>query len=53
VKSLDPETGHPFDDTLRYVDALELGPADRQAVLAGNARRVYPRLDALLNEQGR
>jgi 4-oxalmesaconate hydratase len=53
VKVDDPETGRAFDDTLRYVDALELGEASRAAVLERNARRVYPRLDALLTSQGR
>ncbi|WP_309708271.1 amidohydrolase family protein [Pseudolysinimonas sp.] len=53
VKVDDPQTGHAFDDTLRYIDALELDPASRAAVLGGNARRVYPRLDALLTRQGR
>jgi 4-oxalmesaconate hydratase len=53
VRGIDPQTGHHFDDTRRYVDALELPDADRAAVYEGNARRVYPRLDALLRGQGR
>jgi 4-oxalmesaconate hydratase len=53
VRADDPETGRPFDDTLRYLDELELDAAARSAVLEGNARRVYPRLDALLTAQGR
>ncbi|MGI5460949.1 amidohydrolase family protein [Streptomyces sp. CA-249302] len=53
VRAVDPETGHHFDDTKRYVDALGLDDRTRSAVLAGNARRVYPRLDALLAAQGR
>lgn len=53
VKAIDPKTGHPFDDTRRYIDALPLEHADRHAVLSGNARRVYPRLDARLSAQGR
>ncbi len=53
VKAVDPETGHPFDDTKRYIDALGLDDKSRHAVLEGNARRVYPRLDALLTAQGR
>ncbi|MCX6501463.1 MAG: amidohydrolase family protein [Microbacterium sp.] len=53
VKEIDPETGHPFDDTLRYIDELPLSASDRRAVLAGNARRVYPRLDAQLTARGR
>ena len=53
VRGIDPQTGHYFDDTKRYVDALDLDDADRYKVYEGNVRRVYPRLDALLKEQGR
>jgi 4-oxalmesaconate hydratase len=48
VRGIDPRTGHYFDDTRRYVDALDLAPADRERVYELNARRVYPRLDAAL-----
>jgi len=44
VRGVDPQTGHHFDDTRRYVDALDLAPDDRAKVFEGNARRVYPRL---------
>jgi len=53
VRGIDPTTGHYFDDTKRYVDALELSNEDRTKVYSGNARRVYPRLDHLLVQQGR
>lgn len=53
VRAEDPETGHSFDDTKRYIDALALDDVTRHAVLEGNARRVYPRLDSLLKAQGR
>ena len=53
VRADDPDTGHPFDDTRRYIDALRLDRRDLSAVLEENARRVYPRLDARLAEQGR
>ncbi len=52
VRGIDPETGQYFDDTLRYVKALGLSAADRSKVLSGNARRVYPRLDAQLKARG-
>lgn len=52
VKGVDPETGHNFDDTKRYIDALELSSDERDKVFAGNARRVYPRLDARLTAKG-
>src|SRR6202790_5575741 len=53
VRGIDVPTGQYYDDTKRYVDALQLSEADLQRVYAGNARRVYPRLDALLKKMGR
>jgi 4-oxalmesaconate hydratase len=44
VRGVDPETGHFYDDTKRYVDALPLSAADKARIFEGNARRVYPRL---------
>lgn len=52
VKGVDPETGHNFDDTKRYIDALDLSDEDRRKVFEMNARRVYPRLDAALEKKG-
>jgi 4-oxalmesaconate hydratase len=46
VRGIDPQTGHHFDDTRRYVDALKLAPEDSARVYEHNARRVYPRLGA-------
>jgi 4-oxalmesaconate hydratase len=48
VRSIDPESGHYFDDTLRYVNAVGMSEADRHKILELNARRVYPRLEAHL-----
>jgi 4-oxalmesaconate hydratase len=53
VRGIDPETGHHFDDTKRYIDALAISDADKRKVFELNARRVYPRLDAILKRQGR
>lgn len=53
VRGIDSTTGHYFDDTLRYVEAAGLSTAHRHQVLEANARRVYPRLDRILLEQGR
>ena len=54
VKGIDPTTGHHYDDTRRYVDALpQLGADDRRKIFEGNARRVYPRLDARLARRSR
>ena len=46
VRGIDPQTGHHFDDTRRYVDALKLAPEAAAKVYEDNARRVYPRLGA-------
>jgi 4-oxalmesaconate hydratase len=53
VRGIDPETGHYFDDTKRYLEALNLSDENRHKVFEGNARRVYPRLDQILKGQGR
>ena len=52
VRGIDPTTGHYFDDTKRYVDALDISDAERHAIFEGNARRVFPRLDAQLRARG-
>ena len=52
VRGIDPETGHHYDDTRRYLDAAVLDDAERHAIYEGNARRVYPRLDAALGAKG-
>jgi 4-oxalmesaconate hydratase len=52
VRGIDPQTGQYFDDTKRYVDALDLTDDQRAQVFSGNARRVYPRLDAALAARG-
>jgi 4-oxalmesaconate hydratase len=52
VRGIDPATGHYFDDTKRYVDALPISAAQRHAIFEGNARRVFPRLDAKLQARG-
>jgi 4-oxalmesaconate hydratase len=49
VRGIDPETGHRFDDTKRYIDNVPwLTDAERHQIFEGNARRVYPRLNAAL-----
>ncbi len=50
VKGIDPETGYHYDDTKRYIDQVTtLTDARRQMIFEGNARRVYPRLNPLLD----
>ena len=53
VKGIDPETGHHYDDTKRYVDQLRPERAEPHKIFEGNARRVYPRLDRLLAKRGK
>jgi len=53
VRGIDPRTGHYFDDTKRYIDALPIDAAASHAIFEANARRVFPRLDAKLKERGR
>jgi len=54
VKGIDPETGHHYDDTKRYVDQVKtLSDEDRYKIFEGNARRVYPRLDRQLAARGK
>jgi 4-oxalmesaconate hydratase len=44
VRGIDPETGHYYDDTKRYIDnAGWLTGADREKIFSGNAKRVYSR----------
>jgi 4-oxalmesaconate hydratase len=51
VRGVDPQTQHYYDDTKRYLDALPLSAGDRERIFEKNARRVFPRLDALLRKR--
>ncbi|SFF40197.1 4-oxalomesaconate hydratase [Actinacidiphila alni] len=53
VRGADPDTGIAWDDTKAYVDRAGLTPEQRHQVFEGNARRVYPLLDARLTSEGR
>jgi 4-oxalmesaconate hydratase len=45
VKGIDPETGHYFDDTKRYIEsAAGVAAESRSKIFSGNALKVYPRL---------
>jgi 4-oxalmesaconate hydratase len=52
VRGIDPETGHYFDDTKRYIDALDISPDGKRQIFETNARRVFPRLDTQLRARG-
>ena len=45
VKGVDPDTGFNYDDTKRYIDAIDWVSAEqRTKVYSANALKVYPRL---------
>jgi len=45
VRGIDPETGHYFDDTRRYIDGNRtLTEAQRKLIFEDNARQVFARL---------
>jgi 4-oxalmesaconate hydratase len=52
VRGIDPQTGHYFDDTKRYVEGADALSAEAQhKIFEGNARRVYGRLNAALEKR--
>ena len=54
VRGIDPETGHYYDDTKRYIEASTiLSAEDKLQIYEGNARRVFTRLDIALKAKGR
>ncbi len=54
VRGIDPETGHYYDDTKRYIEAsTRLSAAQKQQIYEGNARRVFSRLDTALKLKGK
>lgn len=52
VRGIDPETGNYFDDTKRYIDAGKISEVQRGQIYEDNARRAFPRLDAVLKARG-
>jgi 4-oxalmesaconate hydratase len=54
VRGIDPESGHYYDDTKRYIESSKLlSSEDRHQIYEANSRRVFPRLDALLKKKGK
>jgi len=50
VRGIDPETGHYFDDTKRYIDSIPWkSAADKAKIFELNVRRVYPRINAVVS----
>jgi len=53
VRGIDPETGHYFDDTKRYIESTpNLNSEERYQIYEGNARVVFPRMDQALKAKG-
>jgi 4-oxalmesaconate hydratase len=52
VRGIDPQSGHEFDDTKRYVDKAAISDADKKKIFEGNAMRAYPRLKNWMAKQG-
>lgn len=49
VRGIDPETGHYYDDTKRYIDQVDgLSAADKEKIFSGNVRKVYPRIKSVV-----
>lgn len=45
ARGIDPESGNHYDDTKRYINAIDwLGTAEREKIFRWNVERVYPRL---------
>ena len=52
VRGIDPETGHYFDDTKRYIDNNNaLDKDEKKAIFEGNARSVFARLNEYNSDQ--
>jgi 4-oxalmesaconate hydratase len=52
VKGIDPETGHFFDDTKRYIDGvISLSAEEKHKIFEGNALKVYSRLGKQISLQ--
>jgi 4-oxalmesaconate hydratase len=53
VRGIDPETGYYYDDTKRYIENSSiLSDEDRVKIYEGNARKIYPCLNQLLQSRG-
>ena len=49
MRGIDPRTNHYYDDTKRYIDGNQkITQAQKEAIFAGNARRVFTPVPSLL-----
>lgn len=51
VRGKNPDTGVSFDDTKSYVSSTDMPAEDLYKVFEGNARKVYPRLNKILENR--
>jgi 4-oxalmesaconate hydratase len=51
VKGIDPETGHYFDHTRRYIDGSKANDTDKANIFENNIRHVYARLNHRLEKK--
>ncbi len=51
VRGVDPETGHYFDDTKRYIDNSEKDETDKANIFENNIHHVFSRLKKRLKEK--
>jgi 4-oxalmesaconate hydratase len=53
VRGIDPNTGHHYDDTRRYLDQVtRLSETDRKKIYELNARKVFPRYKPRAGREG-
>jgi 4-oxalmesaconate hydratase len=48
VRGIDPETGHYFDDTKRYIENAAISDEEKANIFEHNIRLVYPRINKYL-----
>jgi 4-oxalmesaconate hydratase len=53
VRGKDPDSGHYFDDTKKYFDAMKLDDKTKTQLFETNAYHVYPRLKAQIAAQAK
>jgi 4-oxalmesaconate hydratase len=51
VRGIDPETGHHYDDTKRYIEGADLTVGQRRQIYEDNVRKVFPRFDAAYSKK--
>jgi 4-oxalmesaconate hydratase len=45
VRGIDPESGHYFDDTKRYIDHADISAQEKANIFEHNIRAVFPRIN--------